>query len=417
MFSIITAIYLICFCFTIINFQQNNVKFLKSREIRHPLAAQVYENFTFLQVLKSYNLSDFWRNGLEKSAVVEQKFHLGCDLKSSLLDQKNLGKWVPGPNYQEKDLLDYVRHFYNPNSTQNTDMSGNNLIKWEYDPTKSDSGLKIYTTQEIKSCLSTYFLNILLIGDSRTRQYYSALKSLLQNSYVMFDSAWQIKKYNLDQLDNLLIRQDWIVKYSAGQATYNLGPNAKKSKNLNFQPNLIIISNVILHYFYMSGLETSNLTIYQKLNQSNFWPQTMETAQLHFQEFFNNFLSAQFLMKDKSKMDSNPVQNARHMIQESKCSTSIIILAAELIQPEVEKFDHQRNIYIQKFNSFVEHFVQEKNNSRVKFIKFNLQTYQGLHQGEYLLPDRFHLAKKDNYYVIPSPLLVNFNFIFNLLCP
>ena len=56
-----------------------------------------------------------------------------------------------------------------------------------------------YSVESAKQCLAKQYPNIMLIGDSRGRQIFSALRQLLnspESPFMMFDSAWKMPESN-----------------------------------------------------------------------------------------------------------------------------------------------------------------------------------------------------------------------------
>lgn len=268
-------------------------------------------------------------------------------------------------------------------------LSGNKTIQWS-GPLSCD--YKSYTAQSALSCLKK-FQNIHIYGDSRSRQIGSAIKSILfpditfttmkehqyeSDPFYYFDSAKEFPKNNVIQTDTLKVRQHWINHYDQF---------SKVLSQIKYEkPEVIIITALILHPLTMTGFENKN-NITADYIKSN-----ADTA-------------------DATAKKAIPILLETALRQNSK----ILVFEAEPLQPEVQKYDPLRNILIDRHNEVLKELIPDEGLQNTIFrVSMNLNTVHL--DGNYMLPDRIHLMKKDVPRKTPPPMLANLNTVFNFLC-
>ena len=101
--------------------------------------------------------------------------------------------------------------------------------------------------------MKNHYPVVQVLGDSRARQYWSAIKPLITpeaDHYVMFDSAWQMPTENHLSLPEVGIEMDqaWVKKSAAITKSMRL-----RYKN-GTRPNVLIVTAMILHPVTMSGM-------------------------------------------------------------------------------------------------------------------------------------------------------------------
>ena len=108
-----------------------------------------------------------------------------------------------------------------------------------------------------------------------------------------------------------------------------------------------------------------------------------------------------------------------HLINELKFWSkyaNILILEAEPISPEINPLDARRNKYIKAHNRLLRKLIPKSGlDGRIFRISANTKVVKHPN-GEYMLPDRIHLQKKDEPRVTPPTLLTNINIMANFLC-
>jgi len=93
-----------------------------------------------------------------------------------------------------------------------------------------------------------------------------------------------------------------------------------------------------------------------------------------------------------------------------------LVLEAEPISPEVYDLDSQRNKHVREHNELLRKVIPE-NGLDGKIFRISVNTKVVQHpNGKFMLPDRFHLQKKDKPRVTPPTLLTNINVMANFLC-
>ena len=337
----------------------------------------------------------------------------------------NHGKWQYQPNYHEiiksgnssiQNQIQKIKDsFYNTNLTdpQSINLGYNNLLKWN----SIFGGRKLcdvnfYKTSQVKSCLKEYN-SIQIIGDSRARQYFSALKSILQNNFLMFDSAWQMPASNYLEAQELSqdgssphpikIHQAW-VRHASQLPSFWSRRYTDHNYTTTESPKLFIITAMILHALTMSGREDQDEKLLKSMKNGTFFVETFSKVEKEFREIFFPFIV------ERAEVDG----------------AIVILLSAEGIYPEIKMFDKERNFYIKKYNDLmveeVRKYEKEKSNnpkkskSKIFLMTVNRKISKCPTNDCYLLPDRFHLAKKDRPYAIPVTILSNLNILFNLAC-
>ena len=157
--------------------------------------------------------------------------------------------------------LDFVPRF---NSTLNVSLAGNASLTWTG---PSSCEYKIYEPSSLKTCLSKNYPRVQIIGDSRARQYWSAMKPLLaddvEENFVMFDSAWNMPKENSLVVNStgLIVNQAWVDKFRVPAFRTKLGVKPMMRKRLVINedeaPDVIIMTALILHTITQFGIEDS----------------------------------------------------------------------------------------------------------------------------------------------------------------
>ena len=123
----------------------------------------------------------------------------------------------------------------------------------------------MYDPPSFKSCLSKNYPKVQIVGDSRARQYWSAIKPLVgdnvEENFIMFDSAWQMPTENKLQVNStgLVVDQAWVKKYGALPKAMRIRYASRGSSGFmpdeDKVPSLIIMTAMILHPVTMSGIE------------------------------------------------------------------------------------------------------------------------------------------------------------------
>ena len=83
-------------------------------------------------------------------------------------------------------------------TTDGMSFRGNATYSWR--GPESSCEYNIYTPSTMKQCLAQHYPKVMIIGDSRGRQIYSAMKPLLTNTkrpFTMFDSARDMADSNI----------------------------------------------------------------------------------------------------------------------------------------------------------------------------------------------------------------------------
>ena len=95
---------------------------------------------------------------------------------------------------------------------------------------------------------------------------------------------------------------------------------------------------------------------------------------------------------------------------------TVLVLEAEPISPEVYPLDAQRNIHVREHNELLKELIPETGlDGKIFRISANKKVVKHPNN-KYMLPDRFHLQKKDKPRVTPPTLLTNINIMANFLC-
>ena len=128
---------------------------------------------------------------------------------------QNLAQTTPSPFYQKCSILLHEgswknvtideTHHENPAGTsdytrhENISLAGWGNYYWAGPKT---CGYKIYQPEEVRECFLENYPEIIILGDSRSRQYWSALKPILETTpehkshFRMFDSSLTMPKKN-----------------------------------------------------------------------------------------------------------------------------------------------------------------------------------------------------------------------------
>ena len=358
--------------------------------------------------------------------------------------------YVPEP----ETLLEKFDRIYNPNTTEGVSFGGNKVLQWKLDSGVSKCGYKIYQLPEIKMCLNNHYNKIQIFGDSRGRQYFSSIrpilglldaesnnsnqttlypgsKKMIDDPFIMFDSAWNFPNENREvwNSDNssfnvwidqswsrrsTQVERDWYKRYpesvnsefTKGRRLYeryhkwnNKWRRPVYHYNLDQMPNLVILPAMILHPMTMSGTEDRGeeyLSLFTENITNPFLESEYREAVEHFKEQCFPFI--------KFLLTQNP-------------NIKFIILEGEYILPEIFEYDHHRNFYIRKYNNMLRSLIPDDGiDDQIYRLSVNTINIYGQKPGDYLLPDRVHLARKDMASVTPVTLLTNWNVMFNLLC-
>ena len=92
------------------------------------------------------------------------------------------------------------------------------------------------------------------------------------------------------------------------------------------------------------------------------------------------------------------------------------MIEAEPISPVVYPLDAQRNVHVAAHNKLLKEVIPETGLDG-KIFRISANTKVVKHpNGKFMLPDRFHLQKKDKPRVTPPTLLTNINIMANFLC-
>ena len=107
---------------------------------------------------------------------------------------------------------------FDKNTTTGVTLAGNAQMTWSG---PDSCNYKVYQPNEIKRCLKRHYSRIQFIGDSRARQYFSALKPLITENnqtrkFVMFDSSWQLPQENRLDAGGIVLDQAWVRKSVQG---------------------------------------------------------------------------------------------------------------------------------------------------------------------------------------------------------
>ena len=304
------------------------------------------------------------------------------------------------PNQNTIQQIQNTRFFYEEsNSTTGVTMVGNSDITWSGPETCQ---YKTYQPNEIKRCIKRHYNKIQFIGDSRARQYYTSLKPIISESndtkkFIMFDSAWQLPQENRykSESSGIQLDQAWVRKSVQMQKAWR-----HRYNKIEDEPNLVIITAMILHPITMTGSEAKNKELADKLRNSDYLEQEFLEAKREFKDSLIPFLTN--LVKRNANM-------------------TIILMEAEQILPEVFEFDGRRNFYIRRYNGLMRALIPDQglliNGSRKIFrVSLPNKVIDSPMGDGYFLPDRIHLARKDKAVVTPPTLLANWNSMFNLLC-
>ena len=147
-------------------------------------------------------------------------------------------------------------------NTNDISLNGDRNFTWN--PSASCE-YKVYEPLEARSCLSKHSNNVLFIGDSRSRQIFQSLKSLINQTKIATGTAFKVTDFkNKDRLqkhDEEDIHLAFLDVSKSHKCKKEIAVNSAIFGG-NF-PNLIIISSIILHPLVRSGLEnTANITAY-----------------------------------------------------------------------------------------------------------------------------------------------------------
>ena len=142
------------------------------------------------------------------------------------------------------------------NTTKGVTMSGNSDIRWSGPDT---CNYRIYHPNEIKRCLKRHYNKIQFVGDSRARQYFSALKPLITENnetrkYVMFDSSWQLPQENVMNKSGIYMDQAWVRKSIQINKVWR-----HRYGNGESEPDLLVITAMILLGFGVGIIEIGNV--------------------------------------------------------------------------------------------------------------------------------------------------------------
>ena len=200
---------------------------------------------------------------------------------------------------------------------------------------------------------------------------------LEEDPFFVLDSA-KFPKNNIIVTNSLKIRQKWINHYEKFSKVVG---DIRTEK-----PEVIIITSLILHPLTMTGWERkSNITAEEIIDAA-------ERADI------------------TAKNALSIIMNVAKSI-----GAKVLILEAEPVKPEVEKFDSLRNELIDKHNVVLEKLIPDEGIDGTLFrLSMNLKSVNI--DGAFMLPDRIHLIKKDIPRKTPPAMLANLNTIFNFLC-
>lgn len=278
-------------------------------------------------------------------------------------------------------------------------MAGNASLAWTG---PGSCEYKIYDPPTLKSCLSKNYPKVQIVGDSRARQYWAAIKPLVadevEENFVMFDSAWQMPTENKLEVNStgLVIDQAWVKKYGALQKAMRMRYSTR-SRSLGFQPdahrapNLVIMTAMILHPVTMSGIERDQT-----------WNDTLTNTTYMLDE----------ATRAGEQMRTQVIEELRLWSEYA----TVLVIEAEPISPVVYPLDAQRNVHVAAHNKLLKEVIPETGLDG-KIFRISANTKVVKHpNGKFMLPDRFHLQKKDKPRVTPPTLLTNINIMANFLC-
>jgi hypothetical protein len=361
---------------------QNSIEPSVETSSKHEMSVEV-ENLQNIENKILKNNEQGVNNDIESENVKDQNNYKTC---FGLLHEGGWSEMVP--DFEPE-----------ANSTFQVSMAGNASLAWTG---PGSCEYKIYDPPTLKSCLSKNYPTVQIVGDSRARQYWAAIKPLVadevEEHFIMFDSAWQMPTENKLEVNStgLVIDQAWVKKYGALQKSMRMRYSTR-SKALGFQPdahrapNLVIMTAMILHPVTMSGLERDPT--------------------------WNDTLTNTTYMLDEATRAGEQMRT--QVIEELKLWSkyaTVLVIEAEPISPVVYPLDAQRNVHVAAHNKLLKEVIPETGlDGKIFRISANLKVVQHPN-GKFMLPDRFHLQKKDKPRVTPPTLLTNINIMANFLC-
>lgn len=275
-------------------------------------------------------------------------------------------------------------------------FNGNRSMVWE--PGKSvNCDWVVYTWPKMAQCFESASKTfntsgsdrsiLRVIGDSRGRQYFSAIHALLTGSDQIYDSV-SSKKDNTLSIFNFTISQKWLNKLQTKTEKMKI-----YLKENSASAYLTIIPAMTLHPIFTSGFERTAQG-FATIQNGTLQKENIDKEMILWRDFLMPLLQEEIV-------DSGKI---------------FIIVLPEMIQPEVFEFDSRRNRLITEFGVFLGNLVGDSaRHGRIFLMDVNLKTYVSMN-GSFMLPDRIHLVKKDQVYRMPPALKVNVNLIMNVVC-
>ena len=318
---------------------------------------------------------------------------------------------VQNENESNQNIFQNI-HF-NPNTTYKQDLNQNGLIRWEH---KTNCQNKVYKTEEIHKCLKENYKTFQIYGDSRARQYWDVVRSILSfdknagpeykirstyediptNGYFMNDGHWPPPTFYTDDENDpnsIKIRHD---SYLSPIGVKEHLQTVYKNNNKPY-PKVIIIMEQVLHQL--------------RINMSDIY------------------------VSETEKVFRNELMPFLKEITTNSPDTIVIFYSCEYTEVngfgEFE-FQHdvdEKNEKIKYWNDLLEELVpnldsnptlrDEKigKNNKIFRISANLKTALSPLPDKTLMTEGIHLGwKRVGNIVVAQPLLVDVNIMLNLIC-
>ena len=96
--------------------------------------------------------------------------------------------------------------------------------------------------------------------------------------------------------------------------------------------------------------------------------------------------------------------------------TTTIFMDSEPIKPEKFSLDPKRNELMDVYHKGLSRLIPDEGiDGKIFRMKVNLKTIKST-DGSYMLPDRYHILKKDATIDYPPAMTANLNIILNFMC-